>query len=213
MSTLFEINNVTLGYKGVDVLKEFSLSVKPGEIVALMGQSGSGKSTLLSSLHGFLQPRGGSIAFNGKDLYACSQKELAAYRNKSVGMVYQFFNLIPDIDALSNVMMPLIIGGIERKQAKAIAEQLLSGVNLSAFSSNKVCKLSGGQQQRVAIARALANKPQAILADEPTGSLDSESAETICKLLVEVCRTNDTALIVATHDHRVANYADRIIEL
>lgn len=213
MNALFEINNVSLGYKDKNVISDFSLSVSPGEIIALMGQSGSGKSTLLSALHGFHKPQGGKIYFKDKDLYAFSQNQLAAYRNASVSMVYQFFNLIPNIDVISNVMMPLIIGNTDPKAAKETAADLLRQVKLEEYATAKVEKLSGGQQQRVAIARALATNPCSILADEPTGSLDSTNAESICELLTSVCRTNNTALIVATHDQRVAAYADRTINL
>jgi len=215
MTALFDVRDVTLergkGRKRRRVLGSYSLSIDEAEFVAVTGPSGCGKTTLLSSMEGFLRPSAGLVAFYGNDIYAMSSRELSLYRNSSIGMVFQFFNLIQPLTALDNAIMPAVLAGERRLDAERRANELFERVGILDKRHEKAGSLSGGEQQRVAIARALINNPHAILADEPTGNLDRTTARAVLELLVETSRERGIALVVVTHDEMVAEAADRVV--
>jgi putative ABC transport system ATP-binding protein len=198
------------GEIAVRALKEVTLEVKAGEFLAIMGSSGSGKSTLMNILGCLDRPTDGNYQLGGTDVSILNERELAHIRNKKIGFVFQTFNLLPRLTALKNVEQPMIYKGIARKKRLDIAAQALTEVGLGDRLDHKPSELSGGQRQRVAIARALVNDPQIILADEPTGNLDSESEEDILKILQSLNDKNIT-IIMVTHDRQVAEHAHRIV--
>jgi putative ABC transport system ATP-binding protein len=198
------------GEIAVRALKEVTLEVKAGEFLAIMGSSGSGKSTLMNILGCLDRPTDGNYQLGGTDVSSLNERELAHIRNKKIGFVFQTFNLLPRLTALKNVEQPMIYKGIARKKRLDIAAQALTEVGLGDRLDHKPSELSGGQRQRVAIARALVNDPQIILADEPTGNLDSESEEDILKILQSLNDKNIT-IIMVTHDRQVAEHAHRIV--
>lgn len=198
----------------VIALDNVSLKVNKGEFASIIGKSGSGKSTLLSILGALDTPTSGSIEVDGVDIAKLSASQQTAYRAKKIGFVFQYYNLIPNLTVLENVMLALEFGGTPAKERKARAEQLLEEVGIEpSQQSRKPAKLSGGQQQRVAIARALANKPAFILADEPTGNLDSETGKKIFELLHRLTRTENTTILAVTHDMDIAGRTDRTFRL
>ena len=197
----------------VRALDGVSLEIHEGEVVALVGSSGSGKSTLLNLLGGLDRPTGGELLFRGKNLAKMNPKELASYRRRDVGMVFQSFNLIPHRPALDNVILPMIFEGTGKDARRRRGEELLESVGLSKRASHRPAELSGGEQQRVAICRALANSPPMILADEPTGNLDSATAAEILALLLKLNHEQGKTLVLITHDEHVASVAGRRIRL
>jgi putative ABC transport system ATP-binding protein len=197
----------------VRALDGVSMEIHEGEVVALVGSSGSGKSTLLNLLGGLDHPTSGELLFRGKNLSKMQGPELAAYRRRDVGMVFQSFNLIPHRPALDNVILPMIFEGTSKDVRRARAAELLDSVGLAKRASHRPAELSGGEQQRVAIARALANSPPMILADEPTGNLDSTTAAEILQLLLRLNRDQGKTLVLITHDEHVASVAGRRIRL
>ena len=215
-SPLIKITNIkrdfVLGNEVVYVLKGINLEIKKGEYVALMGPSGSGKSTLMNLLGCLDTPTSGNYILNGKDVSQMSDNELAEIRNKEIGFVFQTFNLLPRTTALDNVALPMIYAGYSKSERRARATKVLQEVNLGDRMDFQPNQLSGGQRQRVAIARALVNKPSIILADEPTGNLDSKTSEEIMKLLKEIHNKGNT-IIVVTHEEEIAAHANRIIRL
>ena len=217
MPSLYELSEVSISYgrrHGVNrVINSMSMDVGSDEFIAFMGPSGSGKSSLLAALEGFLRPSEGVVRFNGKDIYSFSETDLSEYRNRRIGIVFQFFNLIPHMSAIDNAMLPAMITGLTKREARTKALALLEEMGIEEHADKKVSQLSGGQQQRVAIARALINDPMAILADEPTGNLDSASTQVVCELFAKVHDERKVAIIVVTHDSSVAQYADRIVSL
>ena len=198
---------------GEDILKaanNISFNVDDGEFVSLVGKSGSGKSTLLLLLGALDKPTSGSIVVDGEDLAKKSDRELVRYRCLKLGYVFQSFYLVPNLTALENAMLPMEFAGLATNERKERAQYILEQVGISGDKINRrPGKLSGGEQQRVAIARALANKPKLILADEPTGNLDSETGKKIFNLLKELSRSENTTIIVATHDNNIAAKTDR----
>ena len=201
-----------MGSNSVTALDNVSLSVKEGEFVAIQGTSGSGKSTLLNMLGGLDHPSKGEVFFASKPLRPFSKKEMARFRRYSVGMIFQNFNLIPTMTAQENVGLALAFGGLRGPQRRKRAAELLGRVGLSDRLTHRPSELSGGEQQRVAIARALANNPKVLLADEPTGNLDSIRAHELLALLREMVSHDALTVLMVTHDHELANsYADRII--
>ena len=197
----------------IRVLRGVDLVVERGETVSIVGPSGAGKSTLLHVLGGLDLPTSGRISLGGRDLSRMSDQELARVRNEYVGFVFQFHHLLRDFTALENVMMPQIIAGADRSRARARALELLDQVGLSERVEHRPAKLSGGEQQRVAVARALANEPPALLADEPSGNLDRETSERLHKVLFDLVKHHDTALVVVTHNTSLAERTDRVLEL
>ena len=214
---ILEANNVTkeyqMGSEEVHALNGVSVSIEPGEFVAILGTSGSGKSTLLNLFGGLDRPTNGDICFNGQSLAPLSSREMSRYRLRSIGMIFQSFNLIPTMTARQNVSLALAFAGMKQTERQQRSKELLERVGLGARVDHRPSELSGGEQQRVSIARALANDPQVLLADEPTGNLDSARAAEILELLKTMQREGKTIVIV-THDHELAGrFADRIIKL
>lgn len=198
----------------VRALSEVSVGIAPGEFVAILGTSGSGKSTLLNLFGGLDRPTSGEILFDGRSLKPFSSIEMARYRLRSVGMIFQNFNLIPTMTARENVELALAFAGLSRAERRQRALELLDSVGLSHRTGHLPSELSGGEQQRVSIARAIANNPRILLADEPTGNLDSQRADEIMQLLDEMRHREGRTIILVTHDRDLADrYADRIIRL
>jgi putative ABC transport system ATP-binding protein len=197
----------------VRALDGVSLGLAEREVVAVTGPSGSGKSTLLNVLGGLEQPSGGRLLFRGQDIGGLAPRDLAAYRRRQVGMVFQAFNLVRRMTALENVMLPMMLDGLPLPQRRERAIGLLGAVGLGERHAHRPSELSGGEQQRVSIARALANGPALILADEPTGNLDSARSAEILDLLISLNREQGICLVLVTHDESVAARADRRIAL
>ena len=216
MSLVIKIRNITrdfpLGNEVVKVLKGIDLDIEKGEYVALMGPSGSGKSTLMNLLGCLDTPTSGSYFLNGKDVSNMSDDDLAEIRNKEIGFVFQTFNLLPRTTALENVALPMVYAGISKGDRKIRAEEVLTEVGLADRMDHKPNQLSGGQRQRVAVGRALVNKPSIILADEPTGNLDSVTSLEILALFDEIHKQGNTVIVV-THEEEVAEHAHRVIRL
>lgn len=204
--------NFVLGDEIVYVLKGIDLEINKGEYVALMGPSGSGKSTLMNLLGCLDTPTSGTYILNGKDVSKMKDDELAEIRNKEIGFVFQTFNLLPRTTALDNVALPMIYAGYSKSERNARAEEVLKQVGLADRMDHHPNQLSGGQRQRVAVARALVNKPSIILADEPTGNLDSKTSIEIMALFNEI-HANGNTVILVTHEEEIAEYAHRIIRL
>jgi lipoprotein-releasing system ATP-binding protein len=217
MHNVIELKNIDKVYGSViktQVLNDISLSFEEGTFNSIIGASGSGKSTLLNIMGTLDKPSSGEIYINGIRTDKMKKNQLAELRNKTIGFIFQFHYLLPEFTALENVLMPYMIGN--SKPSKEIikrADELLDLVGLSKVKNNLATNMSGGQQQRTAIARALINNPKIVLADEPTGNLDSESTENIYKLLRDINEKMKTTFIVITHDNRIAEKADRIIEI
>ena len=216
MSKVIEIQNIKrnfqLGQETVKVLKGIDLEIDKGEYVAIMGPSGSGKSTLMNLLGCLDTPTSGTYILNGKDASKMSDDELADIRNKEIGFVFQTFNLLPRTTALDNVALPMIYAGATKAERKKRAEEVLTNVGLSDRVDHKPNQLSGGQRQRVAVGRALVNHPSIILADEPTGNLDSKTSLEIMNLFDKIHQAGNTVILV-THEEDVAQHAHRIIRL
>ena len=201
-----------LGGQEIRALDGVNLSIQPGEFVAIMGPSGSGKSTLLNLLGGLDRPTGGRILVEGVDITAFDQDALCLYRRRRVGFVFQTFNLLATMSARENVEFPLIFAGVDWADRRTRAEARLAVVGLGARMAHRPTELSGGEQQRVAIARALINDPDVVLADEPTGNLDSRTGAEVMETLTVVNRAGKT-IVMVTHDERVAAYAHRVVRM
>ena len=202
-----------IGKNVISVLKGVNFSVDNGEIIAVMGRSGSGKSTLLNILGTLDRPNSGSVLFNDDDIFEFNDRKLADFRNKNIGFVFQFHHLLPEFDAIENVMLPGLIVGENKLELKERAISLLNRIGLKERLYHRSSELSGGEQQRVAFARALINNPKLILADEPSGNLDSESSEMLHKIMWEFVKEFNTAFILVTHDDTLAKKADKIIKI
>lgn len=196
------------------VLFDLNVEIKKGEFMSLIGPSGSGKSTFLNILGALERPTAGEIIFEGRNIIPLNDKELAKFRNQYLGFIFQFHYLFPEFTAIENVLLPALIKNPNRtREITAKAKKLLAKVELTGFEDRKINKLSGGQQQRVAIARAFINDPKIILADEPTGSLDTKTGKSILKLMREFNEDSDTTFIIVTHDRSIAQTTERIVEL
>ncbi len=217
MSNFLQCNDIRKTYRegslDTEVLKGVSFEIEKGELVSIIGTSGSGKSTLLHILGALDDASAGSVSFLGQDLAKLSSNKQAKLRNQHLGFVYQFHHLLSDFSALENVAMPLLIGGEKPAKAKQQAQLLLDKVGLSHRVDHRPSELSGGERQRVAIARALVNKPALVLADEPTGNLDHNTALSIYDLMRELNREYDTAFLVVTHDGELAGKMDRQLHM
>ncbi|WP_320112861.1 ABC transporter ATP-binding protein [Draconibacterium orientale] len=213
---IIHVENIVKTYKvgtqEVRALRSVSIDIYKGEYVAIMGASGSGKSTLMNIIGCLDTPTSGKYVLNGKDVSSLSDDRLAEIRNSEIGFVFQVFNLLPRNSALENVMLPLVYAGKRKAERKKMAEATLVDVGLQDRMEHKPNELSGGQRQRVAIARALVNKPALLLADEPTGNLDSKISEEIMKLFADIHRKGNT-LVMVTHEEDIAEHAHRIIRL
>jgi ABC-type lipoprotein export system ATPase subunit len=203
----------SLGKRSLEVLRGVDVSLQAGDFLALRGASGAGKSTLLHLLGGLDSPTKGEVIFRNQNLAALSRRDLARMRNEHVGLIFQAYYLLPELDALENVCLPARMARIAASKAEARGRDLLTRVGLKERMEHKPYELSGGEQQRVAIARALMNEPQLILADEPTGNLDSHTGEEIIDLLCSLRTEKQTTLVIATHDAKVAARAPKVIEL
>jgi putative ABC transport system ATP-binding protein len=202
-----------LGEVLVPALQGVSLELEKGEFAAVLGPSGSGKTTFLNIVGTLDEPTSGKVYIDGEDLTDLSERELTRLRRKKIGFIFQFYNLIPVLTALENVELPMIIAGVSRKDTTKRAQTLLETTGLLNRAAHRTDELSGGEQQRVAIARALANRPSIILADEPTGDLDSATGKQVMKMLFEMSRQEKTTVIVATHDPAVISMADRLLRM
>ena len=198
-------------FSTVEALSGVSLEVAKGEIVAIVGASGAGKSTLLQILGTLMPADSGSVQISGIEVGTLSERQLAAFRNKHIGFVFQFHHLLPEFTAVENVMMPALIGGMDKGEAAKRAAELLDMVGLANRVSHKPVEMSGGEQQRVAIARALVCRPSVVLADEPTGNLDSTNRDEIQRLLMDVRERFDQTILMVTHDMSLAESVDRKI--
>jgi lipoprotein-releasing system ATP-binding protein len=201
------------GDRRLEVLQGVSLDLRPGEIVALVGQSGSGKSTLLHIAGLLERPDGGDVVVDGKSAGAAGDRERTGLRRRVLGFVYQYHHLLPEFSAIENVMLPQMLNGRSRAQARSHAAELLAMVQLKDRSDHRPGRLSGGEQQRVAIARAVANAPRVLLADEPTGNLDASTADTVFRQLLSLVRDTGMAALVATHNPELAARMDRTVAL
>ena len=212
---MINLTNVSKTYKvgneSIKALKDITLTIEKGEFLAIVGPSGSGKSTLLHLIGGLDAPTTGTITVEGEDIVKLKDKALSAYRNGKIGFIFQDFKLQQHLTALENVRMPQFFAN--KKPQKGIAKKALKTVDVEDRKKHKPSELSGGQKQRVAIARALVNNPHIIIADEPTGNLDSTTGKTIVELLKKIHKENGSTLIIVTHDKNIAEYATRIIEI
>ncbi|MDE1869208.1 MAG: ABC transporter ATP-binding protein [Candidatus Micrarchaeota archaeon] len=212
-----KVNNVSKTYKSgsisVKALDNVSFSLKKGEFVAIVGPSGSGKSTLMNVLGTIDRPTHGEVFIDGVATSKMSGNRLAEFRNKKLGFVFQAFNLINGLDAEKNVSLPLMMSALSQRERKARAEKILTRLGLGERLRLKPTQLSGGEQQRVAVARALINNPTLVLADEPTGNLDTRSSAEVIKLLKEISRSGDVTIVMVTHNPDLTKYCDRVIEI
>ena len=206
---MIKANKINFSYGNLKVLKELDFEVKKGEFVSIIGASGSGKTTLLHLLGTLENTDGGEIIIDGRSVQKLSAKELAIFRNQKIGFIFQFHNLLAEFSALENVCLPAYIAGISKKQAK----EILNMLGLGNRMTHKSDELSGGEQQRVAVARALINSPAVILADEPSGNLDSKNAKELHKLLLKLNQEKGQTIIIVTHNNELANMANRKLEM
>lgn len=202
-----------LGEVTVSALRGVNLEVGKSEFVAVLGPSGSGKTTLLNMIGALDKPTSGKVYINGEDLTAMSERGLTKLRRNKIGFIFQFYNLIPVLTAFENIELPMIITGMPKEEARRRTEELLQNIRLADRAKHRPDELSGGEQQRVAIARALANQPAVVLADEPTGDLDTVTGNEVMKILWEMSRQEKTTVIVATHDPAIIKMADRVLEM
>lgn len=210
---MIEIKNICKSFGDLQVLRNVSLSVGRGEIVAIVGPSGAGKTTLLQIAGSLDRPDSGSVTYDGKDITSMKEKELAKFRNRNIGFVFQFHELLPEFSAKENVVLPAMIAGMSRREAMAQACGLLEMLGLGQRLDHKPSELSGGEKQRVAIARALINNPRIVLADEPTGSLDSHNRDEIHAVISELCERKGHTFLIVTHDPSLASIAHRVVEM
>lgn len=210
---MIQAKGITKFFGNLKVLKGIDLSVGKAEVVAIVGASGAGKSTLLQILGTLSRPDGGQLLINSIDPFLLNDKKLSAFRANELGFVFQFHHLLPEFTALENVMIPAMIAGKSASEAKEKASELLGIVGLSERLSHKPSELSGGEQQRVAIARALVNSPSVLLADEPTGNLDSATKQEIQDLFLQVRRELEQTIVIVTHDTELANACDRSLKM
>ncbi|HBZ42057.1 MAG TPA: lipoprotein-releasing system ATP-binding protein LolD [Erysipelotrichaceae bacterium] len=217
MANILELQHIDKIYGTsikTQVLHDVNLSFEEGSFNSIIGQSGSGKSTLLNILGTLDKPTNGKVVLNGKDVSTLKSKELASLRNETIGFIFQFHYLLPEFTAIQNILLPNRIKNAKvSKETMDRALELIDFVGLSAVKDNPANKMSGGQQQRTAIARALINNPRIILADEPTGNLDSDTAEQIYKLMRDINKKYNTTFIIITHDQQIAQKTDRIVEI
>lgn len=215
---LLEVRSLAKAYPSADgtpleVLRSVDLDVEQAEVVAVVGESGTGKSTLLHLLGALDRPDAGTVVFRGRDVHGRSERELARFRNESVGFVFQFHHLLPEFTALENVLMPALVAGRTAREARGRAAELLERLGLTGRSAHRPSQLSGGEQQRVAVARALVTQPSLLLADEPTGDLDETTADALHLLLRDMHREFGLTAILATHNPRLADQCDRVLRV
>lgn len=210
---MIKIRNITKSFGDLQVLRGIDLDIEKGEVVSIVGPSGAGKTTLLQIMGTLDKADNGTIEIGGIDVSKLKQKELSKFRNQKIGFVFQFHQLLPEFTALENVMIPAFIAGTNKSEARKRAEELLSFMGLTDRASHKPNELSGGEKQRVAVARALMNHPVVIMADEPSGSLDSKNKEELHRLFFELREKMGQTFVIVTHDETLAKLSDRIIHL
>ena len=210
---MIEIKNIHKSFGTLEVLKGVDLTVKKGEIVSIIGKSGAGKTTLLQIMGTLDKPDSGSLVINGVDVLALKGKELADFRNRHIGFIFQFHQLLPEFTTLENVMMPAMIARMDEKEAEQRARKLLTELGMDERLTHKPSQLSGGEKQRVAAARAMMMSPDVILADEPSGSLDESNKKELHKLLLQMREQYGQTIIIVTHDKELAEISDRVIEM
>ena len=210
---MIEVRDIHKSFGSLKVLKGVDLEIKKGEIVSIIGKSGAGKTTLLQIIGTLDKADSGKVVINGVDISRLNDKELAEFRNKHIGFIFQFHQLLPEFNALENVMMPAMIGRMDWKEAEKRANQLLTELGLGDRLTHKPNELSGGEKQRVAAARALMMTPDVILADEPSGSLDEENKRELHRLLKQMQEQYNQTIVIVTHDKELAEISDRVIEM
>ncbi|MCM1309799.1 MAG: ABC transporter ATP-binding protein [Bacteroides sp.] len=210
---MIEVNNIHKRFDKLEVLKGISLKIDNSEIVAIVGPSGAGKTTLLQIMGSLERPDSGTVLYDGTDIFRLSDRKLAAFRNRHIGFVFQFHSLLPEFSLQENVALPALIGGSRRDDAMERARKLLDYMGLTARLNHKPAQLSGGERQRGAVARALINNPEVILADEPSGSLDSANRAELHRLFFDLRRDMGQSFVIVTHDDSLAASADRTIPL
>ncbi len=210
---MIEIKDLRKKFGNLEVLKGVNLKIEKGEVISIIGPSGAGKTTLLQLIGTLDKPTSGTILFNGEDLSKMGSNKLSTFRNKHIGFVFQFHQLLPEFTALENITIPALIAGRKRKEAEAEAMELLRIMGLEERADHKPSELSGGENQRVAVARALINHPDVILADEPSGSLDSKNKEELHRLFFSLRDKFGQTFIIVTHDEGLASYTDRTIKM
>lgn len=210
---MIRATDLTKSYEHLTVLNSVSLTLPRGEITAIVGPSGAGKTTLLQILGTLERPDRGSVVIDGQEITKLSERKLAAFRNSRIGFIFQFHQLLPEFTLLENVMMPALIGGGSRADARRRAMELIDYLGLGARSGHRPAELSGGERQRAAVARALVNNPAVVLADEPTGSLDSHNREEMHRLFLDLNRERGHTFVIVTHDESLAAGAHRVIHL
>ena len=215
MDNLVQLTDVTKRYDhdGTPAVHHVSLAVAPGEALAVMGPSGSGKSTLLNLIAGLDRPTSGAVLVAGEQVDKLSETGLARFRRRHVGMIFQFFNLLDDMTVLDNILLPAQLAGLPPDQARTRADELLAGLRITKHADAYPARLSGGERQRVAIARALVNRPALLLADEPTGALDTATGEEIGELLLDLSASGQTLVVVTHNPDLAARYARRVVQL
>ena len=210
---MIDIKNITKSFGSLQVLQGIDLHIDRGEVVSIVGPSGAGKTTLLQIIGTLDRPDGGTVSVDGIDTTTLSQKALADFRNRHLGFVFQFHQLLPEFTALENIMIPAYIAGTSTKKAKERAQELLQFMQLSDRASHKPAQLSGGEKQRIAVARALVNSPAVILADEPSGSLDTQNKQELHSLFFDLRDRFGQTFVIVTHDEQLATITDRTIHL
>ena len=210
---MIEVRDIRRSFEGLAVLKGIDLDIYDGEIVSIVGPSGAGKTTLLQIIGSLDRPDSGTVRINGQDIFSLSDRRLARFRNRNIGFVFQFHQLLPEFTLEENVMMPALIGGLSRREASARAEELIGYLGLTDRRQHRPAQLSGGERQRAAVARALMMRPRVVLADEPSGSLDSRNRDELHSLFFDLRRDFNQTFVIVTHDESLASRADRRIEM
>ena len=210
---MIQLHDIRKSFGTLEVLKGIELTINPGEVVSIVGPSGAGKTTLLQIIGTLDRPDSGHVLFDGVDVSVYKEKQLSAFRNRHIGFVFQFHQLLPEFTALENITIPALIAGRDRKEAEKEALELLAVMGIQDRAQHKPAEMSGGENQRVAVARALINRPDIILADEPSGSLDSHNKEELHKLFFDLRDKFGQTFVIVTHDEKLASYTDRTIHM
>lgn len=210
---MIEIRNIEKSYDSLQVLKGINLDIVPGEVVSIVGPSGAGKTTLLQIIGSLDRPNSGHVKYDNTSIFSLKDAQLARFRNENIGFVFQFHQLLPEFSLIENVAMPALIGGANRSEAFDRARKLIEYLGLKDRESHRPSQLSGGERQRAAVARALINKPKVVLADEPSGSLDSKNRQELHKLFFDLRRDMNQTFVIVTHDESLAADCDRIIKM
>lgn len=210
---MIEIRDITKSYDSLQVLKGINLDIVPGEVVSIVGPSGAGKTTLLQIIGSLDKPNSGTVKYDSTSIFSLKDAQLARFRNENIGFVFQFHQLLPEFSLLENVAMPALIGGASRNEAFERARKLIDYLGLKDRETHRPAQLSGGERQRAAVARALINNPKVVLADEPSGSLDSKNRQELHKLFFDLRRDMNQTFVIVTHDESLAADCDRIIKM